>query len=96
MGLHTSVHDGVLFGGIGEHCGTSCLKRFLLSSRRFAFIPSLIALGYWLSDVVHMQAVTPAQRDASGTARAPQIETIGLGIVVFAAWLASLAEMLTV
>ena len=52
-----------------------------------------------MSDVVHTQAkqaVTQAQRDASVTARAPQIETIGLGIVVFAVWLASLAEMLTV
>lgn len=71
------------------------LSAFCLLIAVDVFFQALTTLGDWLGDKVHaktQQFINLAQlNNSDGTPRVSQNETIGLGILVFAVWVGSLA-----
>jgi hypothetical protein len=76
-----------------------CLSALCLVFMVDSFSLPLTALGYWLGEKIHSnakQTVSLAQRNVNGTARVLQNDTIGLGVLVFAVWVGSLAAIAAV
>ena len=60
---------------------------------------TLATLGYWLGDQIYKtakQELALSPRNANGTARVLRNDTTGLGVLVFAMWVGSLAVIASI